>query len=122
MFMNVKQQHHFGDADAAMVGHIEASILLKAMSNETRLMILCHLVNGEKTVSEIEGFIGLSQSAISQHLAVLRDHNLVATQRAGQAVKYSLEGTKSRAIIEVLYRLYAKPCKNINSAGNRDDG
>jgi len=111
MFMNAKHDQQLDAAPTAAVGHIEASVLLKAMSNETRLMILCQLVNGEKTVTEIENFIGLSQSAISQHLAVLREHCLVATQRSGQSVRYSLEGTKSRAIIEVLYRLYAKPCQ-----------
>ncbi len=109
--MDGKLNRQFGDTATAMVGHIEASNLLKAMSNETRLIILCQLVNGEKTVREIEDFIGLSQSAISQHLAILRGHNLVATRRAGQSVIYSLEGTKSRAIIEVLHRLYAKPCQ-----------
>ena len=105
--MKQKSSSKYADQTTTMVGHIEASILLKAMSNETRLMILCHLLNGEKTVTEIEDFIGVSQSAISQHLAVLRDHNLVATQRAGQSVRYSLEGKKSRSIIEVLYKLYA---------------
>ncbi len=110
--MNVKLDMQYSDGAMAMGGHVEASLLLKAMSNETRLMILCFLVNGEKTVTEIEDFIGLSQSAISQHLAVLRDHKLVATQRAGQSVKYSLEGAESRAIIEVLHCLYAKPCQD----------
>ena len=109
--MNTRQTQQNDESGLAMAGHIEASILLKAMSNETRLIILCHLVNGEKTVSEIEHVIGLSQSAVSQHLAVLRDNHLVATRRAGQSIKYSLEGTKSRAIIEVLHRLYAKPCQ-----------
>ncbi len=119
MFMSDAQDQQQVDSATEMVGHVEASMLLKAMSNETRLMILCHLVNGEKTVSEIEGFIGLSQSAISQHLAVLRDNKLVCTQRAGQSVKYSLEGTKSRSIIEVLHRLYAKPCYAADAGLNK---
>ena len=111
MYMRQNLDSQPTNTASEMVGHVEASVLLKAMSNETRLMILCQLLNGQKTVTEIEEFIGLSQSAISQHLAVLRDHNLVATERAGQSVRYSLEGTKSRSIIEVLYRLYARPCQ-----------
>ena len=90
-----------------MAGHIEASALLKAMSNEARLMILCRLFENEKSVSELEHLIGLSQSAISQHLAVLREGKLVNTKRCGQSIKYSLADAKPRAIIEVLHRLYA---------------
>lgn len=96
-------------------GHIEASALLKAMSSEARLMILCRLLEGEKSVSDLEKMIGLSQSAISQHLAVLREHELVTTQRQGQSIKYSLAGPKPKAIIEVLHRIYAKcPAKSSN--------
>jgi len=92
-------------------GHIEASALLKAMSNESRLMILCRLLDGEKTVGELEQMIGLSQSAISQHLAVLRQGGLVMTRRAGQSINYSLAGEKPKAIIEVLHRIYAQSCE-----------
>lgn len=99
---------HQQTASTEMAGHIEASALMKAMSNEARLMILCRLFEDEKSVSELEQMIGLSQSAISQHLAVLRDNNLVNTKREGQSIKYSLAGAKPRAIIEVLHRLYAK--------------
>lgn len=89
-------------------GHIEASALLKAMSSEARLLILCRLLEGEKSVSDLEHLIGLSQSAISQHLAVLREHELVTTEREGQSIKYSLAGHKPKAIIEVLHRIYTK--------------
>jgi len=104
----------FPQADATTAdwsGHIEASALLKAMSNESRLMILCRLLDGEKTVGELEQMVGLSQSAISQHLAVLRQGNLVATRRTGQSINYSLAGDKPRAIIEVLYRIYSQSCE-----------
>ncbi|NQU58765.1 MAG: winged helix-turn-helix transcriptional regulator [Rhodospirillales bacterium] len=90
-----------------LAGHIEASTLMKAMSNEVRLMILCRLFENEKSVTELEHLIGLSQSAISQHLAVLRENKLVNTKRYGQSIKYSLADAKPRAIIEVLHRLYA---------------
>ena len=95
-------------ASMEMAGHIEASALMKAMSNEARLMILCRLFDDEKSVSELEQMIGLSQSAISQHLAILRENQLVNTKRDGQSIKYFLAGAKPRAIIEVLHRLYAK--------------
>ena len=83
-----------------------ASSLLKAMSNQHRLMILCQLIHGEKSVGELEGIIGLSQSALSQHLARLRRDNLVSTRRSAQTIFYSLEGEEASAVIETLYGLY----------------
>ena len=86
-----------------------ASALLKAMGNERRLLILCHLASGEKSVSELERLVALSQSALSQHLARLRRDGLVATRRAAQSIYYSLTGPEARAIMETLYRLYCAP-------------
>ncbi|MCK5167345.1 MAG: winged helix-turn-helix transcriptional regulator [Rhodospirillaceae bacterium] len=83
-----------------------ASGLLKAMSNQTRLMILCQLLRGEKTAGELDSATQLSQSALSQHLAVLRDHGLVQTRRQSQNIYYSLAGEEPKAIIEVLYSIY----------------
>lgn len=83
-----------------------ASTLLKAMSNQHRLMILCQLVPGEKCVGELEKIVGLSQSALSQHLARLRRDNLVATRREAQTIHYSLAGEEASAVIETLYGLY----------------
>lgn len=96
------------DAELAkMAGNAQdASDLLKAMSNQTRLMILCQLLHGEKSAGELDSLTHLSQSALSQHLAVLRDHGLVQTRRESQNIYYSIEGEKPRAIIEVLYRLF----------------
>ena len=94
-------------ANADEIASLEASNLLKAMSNESRLMILCRLLEGEKSVSDLEGMIGLSQSAISQHLAVLRDNALVNAKRDGQSIHYSLAGDKPKAIIETLHRIYS---------------
>ena len=85
----------------------DASALMKAMSNENRLMILCNLLHGEKTVGELEHGIGLSQSALSQHLAVLRENHLVSTRRDAQSIFYSLAGGEARAVIETLYDLYS---------------
>ena len=83
-----------------------AHALMKAMGNEHRLLILCQILHGEKSVGELERAIGLSQSALSQHLARLRHDGLVRTRRQAQTIFYSLEGREARAIIETLYRLY----------------
>jgi DNA-binding transcriptional ArsR family regulator len=83
-----------------------ASKLLKAMSNQHRLLILCQLVPGEKCVGGLERIIGLSQSALSQHLARLRRDGLVKTRRSAQTIYYSLAGKEAIAVIETLYSLY----------------
>ena len=83
-----------------------ASTLLKAMSNQHRLMILCQLVPGEKCVGDLEQIVGLSQSALSQHLARLRRDSLVTTRREAQTIYYSLAGEEASAVIETLYGLY----------------
>ena len=80
-----------------------ASAILKAMSNRHRLLILCQLVNGEKSVGQLEAFIGLSQSALSQHLARLRREDLVKTRRQAQTIFYSLDGEEATSIIKALY-------------------
>lgn len=85
-----------------------ASALLKAMSNEHRLLILCQLLHGEKSVGELERLIGLSQSALSQHLARLRRDSLVQTRRSAQTIFYSLSGAEASAVIQTLYDLYCE--------------
>lgn len=85
-----------------------ASTLLKAMSNEHRLLILCQLLHDERSVGELERLIGLSQSALSQHLARLRRDNLVQTRRSAQTIYYSLAGNEASAVIETLYGLYCE--------------
>ena len=76
-----------------------ASKLLKAMSNQHRLLILCQLVPGEKCVGGLERIIGLSQSALSQHLARLRRDGLVQTRRSAQTIYYSLAGKEAITVI-----------------------
>ncbi|HEB79744.1 MAG TPA: ArsR family transcriptional regulator [Rhodospirillales bacterium] len=85
-----------------------ASSLLKAMSNQHRLMVLCQLAPGEKCVGDLEKIIGLSQSALSQHLARLRRDELVQTRREAQTIYYSLNGEGPTAVIEALYEIYCK--------------
>lgn len=98
-----------------------ASALLKAMSNQHRLLILCQLVPGEKCVGELEKFVGLSQSALSQHLARLRRDNLVKTRRSAQTIYYSLSGDEASAVIETLYSLYCNTDATITFESD-DDG
>ncbi|MGE5624043.1 MAG: ArsR/SmtB family transcription factor [Bacillota bacterium] len=81
----------------------EASALLRAMASEHRLMVLCSLVQGEKSVSQLLEKVPLAQSALSQHLAVLRHEGLVGTRREGQTVYYSVKPGPSLEIIRVLY-------------------
>jgi len=86
-----------------------AGQLLKALSNEHRLLILCRLSDGEKSVGQLESMIGLSQSALSQHLARLRRDELVKTRREAQTIYYSLVGEEATQIIDVLYGMYCVP-------------
>jgi len=83
-----------------------ASRLLKAMSNERRLLVLCHLAQGECSVGQLESVVGLSQSALSQHLARLRQDGLVATRRSAQTIYYSLAGYEARRIMQTLHDIY----------------
>jgi DNA-binding transcriptional ArsR family regulator len=94
------------DLEAIHENARRASALLKAMSNQHRLLILCQLVPGEKCVGDLVQVIGLSQSALSQHLARLRRDGLVKTRRAAQTINYSLVGEEAIAIIETLDSLY----------------
>lgn len=84
----------------------EAARLLRALSNENRLMLLCLLFEGEKTVGELNGSLPLSQSALSQHLAVLREEGLVKTRREGQSIHYGLASKPAQRVIETLHALY----------------
>jgi DNA-binding transcriptional ArsR family regulator len=83
-----------------------ATSLLKAMSNPVRLLVLCQLAEGEKSVGELERVVEVSQSALSQHLALLRQRGLVANRRAGQAIYYSLAGPEAPALLAALYEVY----------------
>ena len=87
----------------------EAAALLKALANETRLMVLCTLVGGEHSVSALREECGLSQSALSQHLARLREEGLVATRRDAQTIYYRLDYPKAASLLATLAALYCPP-------------
>jgi|GEM_PF-254439 len=88
--------------------------LLKAMANEWRLMILCQLAEGEKTVSELQALLGLSQSALSQHLAILRHERIVRSRKHAQSVSYSLTGEEAIKVMESLHGVF---CEATNCGG-----
>lgn len=97
------------EAMAANAGRAVA--LLKALANERRLFILCQLLERELSVGELNERLGLSQSALSQHLAVLRRDELVTTRKAAQTVYYSLRSHEVRALIGLLHELYCSEPK-----------
>jgi DNA-binding transcriptional ArsR family regulator len=84
----------------------EAAALLKAMANPQRLRVLCLLLAGEKSVGDLNRDIELSQSALSQHLAVLREHGLVSTRRHAQTIYYALSPGPVEALITTLHAHY----------------
>lgn len=86
-----------------------ASTLLRLLSNERRLMILCQLADGELSVSEIQSRVGLSQSALSQHLALLREEGVVATRRERQTIYYRIVDHAAMRVIETLAELFCPP-------------
>ncbi len=96
------------ELDKMMSSATEASNFLKALSHEGRLMILCHLVTGEKSVTELEELLSSRQAAVSQQLARLRLEGLVTPRRDGKAIYYSLTDNRSRQIIDILFDMFCK--------------
>ncbi|MBW7874874.1 MAG: winged helix-turn-helix transcriptional regulator [Candidatus Cloacimonetes bacterium] len=82
--------------------------MLKLLANARRLMILCHLVKGEKSVGELAQALDLSSSALSQHLAKMRDLNMVRPRKQGKMVYYSISNPEVEAILSTLYLIYCK--------------
>jgi DNA-binding transcriptional ArsR family regulator len=86
----------------------EAARFLRVLGNENRLMILCALNHGERSVSQLLEQVPLSQSALSQHLAILRGEAMVATRRQSQTIHYHLSDPRVRDLIAVLYRQFCE--------------
>ena len=89
----------------------DASRLLKALANEKRLMLLCLLAEGERSVGELNARLELSQSALSQHLAILRDDGLVTTRREAQSIYYGLAQGPAQRVIDTLHGIYCGDAK-----------
>ena len=87
----------------------EVSGLLRVMSNQWRLLILCNLAQGEQSVQELQKLVGLGQSALSQHLAILRYEGLVSTRRVAQSIFYSIASEEAEKLLGTLYDIYCVP-------------
>jgi DNA-binding transcriptional ArsR family regulator len=91
---------------------MHAEELLKALANAHRLMILCELKDGERSVSALERVVPLAQSALSQHLAKLREGGIVTTRREAQTIYYSLSDARVSRLIEVLHEIFCAPASS----------
>jgi len=89
-----------------------ASNLLKVLANESRLLIMCQLIDGEKSVNALEELVGIRQSALSQHLAILRRERVVKTRREAQFVYYTLASQEAKTIMKTLYNVFCAPKKS----------
>lgn len=89
----------------------EASDLLKALANPHRLMIICQLIDGPRSVGQIADFLGIRQSTASQHLALLRRDGLLSTTREGQTIWYAISSSEAKAVLKTLYDLYCAPAR-----------
>ena len=89
----------------------QASELLKSLANRHRLLILCHLLEGERSVGEMVAFLGIRDSAVSQHLALLRKDGLVTSRREGQTIRYSIASVPARDILATLAGIYCAPAQ-----------
>lgn len=87
----------------------DASALLKSLANRHRLLILCQLIDGERSVGELAAFLGARDSTVSQHLALLRKDGLVDTRRDGQTIFYSIASDPARRVLETLFAIYCAP-------------
>jgi ArsR family transcriptional regulator len=95
-------------SDLMALRSAEAAAFLKALSHEGRLMILCHLTEGERSVTELERLLESRQAAVSQQLARLRLEGLVSTRRDGKAIFYSIQDPKVLQLVKLLHDMYCR--------------
>jgi DNA-binding transcriptional ArsR family regulator len=89
----------------------EASNLLKALSNRHRLLIVCQLIEKERSVGELAALLDIRDSTVSQHLALLRKDGVVTARRDGQTIWYSIGSEPARELVSTLYRVYCEPAE-----------
>ncbi|TCS33071.1 ArsR family transcriptional regulator [Paucimonas lemoignei] len=94
------------DLAALQAAALEATGLLKVLSNPDRLLLLCQMTQGEFCVSELEELTGVTQPTLSQQLTVLREEQLVMTRREGKQIYYTIASKEALAVLQVLYELY----------------
>jgi ArsR family transcriptional regulator, virulence genes transcriptional regulator len=95
----------------------QASELLKALANRHRLLIICQLIDGERSVGELAEFLNLRDSTVSQHLALLRKDGLVSARRDAQTIYYSIASEPARAVLKTLYQVFCAPPKTATLKG-----
>lgn len=108
MAMAVLERVQLDELDDMQSNATAASAFLKALAHEGRLMILCHLASGEKSVTELENLLGARQAAVSQQLARLRLEGLVSTRREGKAIYYRLGDPRVLHLIDALQDIFAE--------------
>ena len=96
------------DPEAMKAGAEIASELLKSLSNRYRLLILCRLADGERSVGQLAEFLGIRDSTVSQHLALLRRDKIIAARRDGQTIWYRIESEPAREIVNTLYNSFCR--------------
>ncbi|HAR53518.1 MULTISPECIES: ArsR/SmtB family transcription factor [Roseovarius] len=97
------------DITRMMKNACDASNFLKAISHEGRLMILCHLASGEKSVTELEELLSSRQAAVSQQLSRLRQEGLVRPRREGKVIYYALSDPRAVRVLDVVYDIFCNP-------------
>jgi DNA-binding transcriptional ArsR family regulator len=106
--MSLDQSKGQADPDRMMRSAQRATEFLKALAHEGRLMMLCHLASGERSVTELENLLGQRQAAVSQQLARLRLDGLVTTRREGKAIYYRLADERAERMIALLYGMFCQ--------------
>src|SRR5512136_1388460 len=105
------------DSDIMEAAADQASELLKALANRHRLLIVCQLIDGERSVGDLAEFLKLRDSTVSQHLALLRKDGLVSARRDAQTIYYSIESDPAREVLKALYQVYCAPPKAARAKG-----
>jgi DNA-binding transcriptional ArsR family regulator len=96
-------------ADDMLAAADQASGLLKALANRHRLIIICQLIDEERSVGELAELLQIRDSTVSQHLALLRKDGLVTARRDGQTIWYAIGSAPARELVQTLYRVYCSP-------------
>jgi DNA-binding transcriptional ArsR family regulator len=109
------------EPEAMRAGAESASDLLKSLSNRYRLLILCRLADGEHSVGQLADFLGIRDSTVSQHLALLRRDRIIAARRDGQTVWYRIESDPARDIVATLYANFCQANDCAAAAGSPGD-
>lgn len=110
---------HAASLEALRHAAEQACTLMKVLGNPDRLMLLCELAQGERSVSQLQEALGIVQPTLSQQLAVLREEGLVDTRRDGKNIYYRLESPRALAVMEVLYQQYCAPVKKSRTPASR---